>query len=456
MNEMALIRRQFNSITQSHLHYLDSAATTLKPKAIAQRVAQYYNEQNGSPHRGAHRLSVVSTQLYDQSKQVVRSFIGARAGDEIIYTRGTTEALNLIAASLPIGCQNTPQSGSSASALTCLAPNEKTAQTGQSANTSANLAPQKTVANTVDLTQWCIADGDKIVIAISAHHSNILPWQRLAARSGASLEYMYTDNEGQIMPAELDKIDARTKIVSLPLISNGNGVVHPAPVIFKKAASVGALTIADAAQAVGHIDVNFEELGCDFLAFSGHKLYAPQGIGVLVGKRTALELLSPYQLGGDMIEYVSEQSASFADIPERFEAGTQNVAGAVGLMAAIEWLGKIGLDKVYAHNSEITAKLYTMLAYRSDIEVYGPIHESGRGSIVTFNVKGVHPHDVATILDAQGVAIRAGHHCCQPYMHYAGTQSTCRASVGIYTNEEDIAALEQALDKVSEVFKRHA
>lgn len=407
MNEMTLIRNQFDSIAKAHLHYLDSAATTLKPTVVAQRIAKYYNEQNGSPHRGAHRLSVVSTELYNQSKQVVRSFIGARTSDDIVYTRNTTEALNLIAESL-------------------------------------------------DLTGWEIGAGDKIVIAISAHHSNILPWQRLAVRSGATLEYMYTDSEGQIMPAELDKIDAKTRIVSLPLISNGNGVVHPAPAIFKKATSIGAITIADAAQAVGHIDVNFERLGCDFLAFSGHKLYAPQGIGVLVGKRAALEMLSPYQLGGDMIEYVSEQSASFADIPERFEAGTQNVAGAVGLMAAIEWLQQIGLEKVYAHNREMTAKLYTMLVYRSDIEVYGPIHESGRGSIVTFNVKGVHPHDVATILDAQGVAIRAGHHCCQPYMHYAGTQSTCRASVGIYTNEEDIAALEQALDKVSEVFKRHA
>ncbi len=399
------IREQFKSITEKKLHYLDSAATTLKPMFIAERVAQYYNLENGNPHRGAHELSVLSTELYECSKQVVKRFVGAGQQSEVIYTKNATESLNLIAASLP-----------------------------------RNIFTKQ----------------DNIVIYITAHHSNILPWQRLCRQKGAELVYLYCDENGQIPESEYSKINHNTKLVSLPLISNGNGAIHPAEQIFKIAKKHGAITVADAAQAVGHETIDFEKLGCDFLAFSAHKVYGPQGLGVLVGKRASLEQLEPYVLGGDMIEYVTEQSATFADIPERFEAGTQNVAGAVGLMAALEWLEKIGLEKVIAHNKAMTELTYQTLLKRLDVTVYGPKDLSQRGSLVTFNFKNVHPHDVATILDSEKVAIRAGHHCCQPLMKYSGTLATCRASIGIYTNEEDIKALNSALDKVAEVFGKYA
>ncbi len=398
--DIAAIRKQFASLDGS-LYYLDSAATTLKPKVVIDRLAKYYAEQNGSPHRGAHKLSILSTQLYDAAKQTIAQFIGATADDKIVFTRGTTEALNLLAGALP------------ADFLTA---------------------------------------ADNVVVTITSHHSNILPWQRLTKLRGAELRYLYCDQSGQIEQSELAKIDEHTKLVSLPYIVNGIGAVHPVKQVIASARQVGALTIVDAAQAVGHIDVNFNELGCDFLAFSGHKLYGPQGIGVLVGKTAVLAKLEPFNLGGDMIEYVTEQSATFAEIPTRFEAGTQNVAGAVGLAAAIDWLAELGYQEVYRHNAEITERIYQMLTARDDIVVYGPPAGQPRGSLVTFNVKDVHPHDVATILDSCGVAIRAGHHCCQPLMAYLKTMATCRASVGLYNTAEDIAALSAALDKVQEVF----
>ncbi len=399
MNTKA-IRNQFASLDQT-LYYLDNAATTLKPQTVIARLAKYYAEQNGSPHRGAHKLSILSTQLYDAAKATVAKFVGAAADDKVVFTRGTTEGLNLVAAALPD-----------------------------------------------DFLQ----KGDNIVITVTSHHSNILPWQRLAKRRAAELIYLYCDETGQIADGELAKINNKTKVVSLPYVVNGIGAIHPVKAVIAQAKAFGALSVVDAAQAVGHITVDFADLGCDFLAFSGHKIYGPQGIGALIAKGGALEKLNPFNLGGDMIEYVTEQTATFAEIPTRFEAGTQNVAGAVGLAAAIDWLGELGYDNVYQHNQTITDQLYAMLAARDDIVVYGPAAGQPRGSLVTFNVKGVHPHDVATILDSCNVAIRAGHHCCQPLMAYLKTQATCRASVGVYNSAEDIAALGVALDKVQEVF----
>ncbi len=398
------IREQFASIDGS-LYYFDNAATTLKPRSVIERLAKYYALQNGNPHRGAHKLSVLSTQLYDAAKTTISQFIGAEQSDAIVFTRGTTESINLVAAALPPDF---------------------------------------------------LKEGDNVVITVTSHHSNILPWQRLTRARNAELVYMYCDQSGQITPAEFDKINAKTKFVSLPYVVNGIGSVHPVKEIVRRARAVGALSLVDAAQAVGHCNVNFDDIDCDFLAFSGHKLYGPQGIGVLAAKRAALEKLEPYNLGGDMIEYVTEQTATFAEIPTRFEAGTQNVAGAVGLAAAIEWLKQLDLAAVYRHNKAITEKVYDMLAQRDDIVVYGPPAGAARGSLVTFNVKGVHPHDVATILDSCGVAIRAGHHCCQPLMSYMNTAATCRASVAVYNDEADIAALAVGLNKVQEVFGRYA
>jgi cysteine desulfurase/selenocysteine lyase len=399
------VREEFDSLTDETLIYLDSAATTLKPRFVIDSIARYYAFENGSPNRGAHRLSVKSTSLYKESKLRVKEFLGADATYEVVYTRNATESLNLIAESIPASFIN---------------------------------------------------EGDEIVLSITAHHSNILPWQRLCKRYKANLVYLYVDEYGQIKPEEYKKITAKTKVVSLPLVSNGNGVIHPVVSIFERAKNVGAITVVDASQAVGHIPVDLQSIDCDLLVFSGHKLYASQGIGVLLGKKSTLEAFSPYTLGGDMIEYVTEQTATFAPVPEKFESGTQNVAGAVGLMAAIDWLTALGYEDLLKYERELTDYLYESLKNRSDLEVYGALDSSERGSLVTFNVKGVHPHDVASILDASGVAIRAGHHCCQPLMTYSQTHATCRASIGVYNEKEDVHKLLDALDKVQEVFGLHA
>ncbi len=392
------------------LIYLDSAATTLKPQTVIDRVAYYLGYENGSPNRGAHRLSVVSTQLYNRSKDRVKSFLKAPEDWHVVYTKNATESLNLIAQSLP------------AAALEA---------------------------------------GDEIAITITAHHSNILPWQRLCRERGAKLVYLYVDSNGQILPDELSKINPRTRLVSFPYVVNATGVVHPAKSLIDKAKSVGAISVVDGAQAVGHLEVNLTDLDPDLFVFSAHKVYAPAGLGVLIGKPAVLETFEPFLLGGDMIEYVTEQTATFAPLPQRLEAGTQNVVGAVGLMAALDWLETIGLDKIMAHENHLTKQLYKALKERSDITLCSHLDDlelgaaSEHGAIISFSVRGVHPHDVASILDSQGVAIRAGHHCCQPLMHYQKTPSTCRASFGIYNDEGDIAALLSALDAVKEVFGNH-
>ncbi|MCK8060957.1 MULTISPECIES: aminotransferase class V-fold PLP-dependent enzyme [unclassified Fusibacter] len=399
------VREQFDSLSDASLVYLDSAATTLKPRFVIDAVAKYYAFENGSPNRGAHRLSVKSTQLYKQSKSAVKDFLSAGPDYEVVYTRNATECLNLIAESLPVGT---------------------------------------------------LKEGDEVLISITSHHSNILPWQRLCRRYGAKLVYLYTDENGQIPAEELKKISERTKVVSVPFVSNGNGAIHPVKKIVELAKAFDAITVVDAAQAVGHMPVDLKTLDCDLLVFSGHKLYASQGIGVLVGKRERLEVFEPYTLGGDMIEYVTEQEATFAPVPEKFESGTQNVAGAVGLMSAIEWLTSAGYGELLHKERKLTDYLYESLKARPDIEVYGPIDSRERGALVSFNIKGVHPHDVATILDDQGVAIRAGHHCCQPLMSHTGTHATCRASLGVYNSMEDIDRLIKAIDKVQEVFRTYA
>jgi cysteine desulfurase/selenocysteine lyase len=386
------------------LHYLDTAATALKPKAVVERMSYYLHYENGSPHRGAHRLSVKSTQLYQTSKERVRSFLGAGENWHVVYTKNATESLNLIASSLP---------------------------------------------------NDALMEGEEIAITITAHHSNILPWQRLCKERGATLVYLYVDEAGQLLPKELDKIHAKTRLVSFPYIVNATGVVHPVKAIIQKAHQVGALAVVDAAQAVGHVPINLQVLDADLFVFSAHKVYGPTGIGVLVGKAEVLETFEPYMLGGDMIDSVTEQSATYAPLPQRLEAGTQHVVGAVGLMAAIDWLDAQGVEVIEQKERGLSELLYSHLKARGDIELYGPTDFSERGAIVSFNVKGVHSHDVASILDAHGVAIRAGHHCCQPLMHYLKIPSSCRASFGAYSHEEDVYALLRALDAVKEVFSSY-
>ena len=380
------------------LVYLDNAATSQKPAHVINGMKDYYEQHNGSPHRGAHILSVESTDVYEKGRSKVKSFIGASRDEEIIFTRNATEALNLIAY------------GYMAHHLT---------------------------------------SEHNIVLSITNHHSNIIPFQRLCQEKGAELRYMYCDESGKLLEEELSKIDDHTILVSLPMVSNGIGVIHDVKKVFSRADEVGAIKLLDAAQSVGHMDVDLKELNTDLLVFSGHKMFAPQGIGVLYGRFELLDTFEPFLTGGDMIEYVEEQSTTYAQLPNRLEAGTQNVSGVLGLTKAIEYIENIGLDRISRHEKVITNYAYEALKSLDFIEVYGT---EKRGALITFNVKEVHPHDVASILDNSGVAIRAGHHCCQPLMKYLNLTSTCRASFGLFNTREDVDQLISALHEVKDVF----
>jgi cysteine desulfurase/selenocysteine lyase len=383
------------------LVYLDNAATSQKPKLVIDALANYYARENGSPHRGAHELSIKSTIIYDKGREAVKQFVGADDRREIIFTRNATESLNLIA---------------------------------------------------YGYLDRHLASEHNIVLSITNHHSNILPFQRLCQKTGAELRYLYVDLQGRLLDGELDKIDDKTLLVSIPLISNGLGVKLEVSSIFKRAKEHGALRLLDAAQAVGHEHVNVQSLEADLMVFSGHKMFAPQGIGVLYGRFELLDQFDPFLSGGDMIEYVQEQTSTYADLPDRLEAGTQNVSGVLGLLKALEYIDSIGIDTIKSTEQGLTAYAYNQLRQLDYVQVYGPNDIRHRGALVTFNVKEVHPHDVASILDNAGVAIRAGHHCCQPLMHYMKTASTCRASFSLFNTKEDVDQLIKALETVKDVF----
>ncbi len=383
------------------LIYLDHAATSQKPATVIERMRQYLEESNGSPHRGAHLLSVEATRQYDYGRGRVAEFIKATRQEEIIFTKNATEALNLIAFSYGL--------------------------------------------NKLEI-------GDEIIIAITAHHSNIVPWQMVASKTGAVIKYLYIDTEGEFLPGELDKISIKTKIVTFPWISNGLGCIHDVSTLIKKAHEKGAIAIVDAAQAVGHLHVDVVSLDADFLVFSGHKMYGPTGIGVLYGKYDLLNAMPPFLTGGDMIEYVEEQVTTFAEVPERFEAGTQHVEGVVGLVAAIDFIESIGIDRIREKESRIAKYAMKKLAELPYIKLIGPREGHDRGSLIAFEVEGIHPHDMASLLDQKGIAIRAGHHCTQPMMKYLGITATCRVSFSVYNYVEEIDALVVAIKYAREVF----
>ena len=401
-------RRDFPLLKQTMngrpIVYLDNSATTQKPESVIRAIGEYYAQDNANPHRGAYALSIKATDIYENARERARRFIGADDAREIIFTRNTTESLNLVAYSYGLNH---------------------------------------------------IGPGDEILLTIAEHHSNLVPWQQVAHAKGAVLKYIYLEKDGNLSPRDLEtKITARTKLVAVTHVSNVLGLVNPVREIADRAHAKGAVVVVDGAQSVPHIAVDVKALGADFFAFSGHKMLAPMGIGVLYGKSALLDAMPPFLTGGDMIDDVSEQETTFAELPAKFEAGTQNVGGAAGLTAAIDYLEEVGFDRIHAREKELVAYALPRLRELPYIELYGcDTTRDNKLGIITFNVKDVHPHDVSTILDAEGVAVRGGHHCAQPLMTYLGQNATCRASFYFYNTKADVDRWIAALKKVREVMR---
>ncbi|MEH7506258.1 cysteine desulfurase [Priestia megaterium] len=397
------IRKQFPILDQevngSPLVYLDSAATSQKPLAVIEAIEKYYKEYNSNVHRGVHTLGTRATDGYEGAREKVRKFINAKSTEEIIFTRGTTTALNTVAASYG----------------------------------RANLKP-----------------GDEIVITYMEHHSNIIPWQQVAKETGATLKYIsLTEDHALSLEEVKSTITSNTKIVSIMQVSNVLGTINPVKEIAEIAHANGAVMVVDGAQSTPHMKVDVQDLDCDFFAFSGHKMGGPTGIGALYGKKELLEKMEPIEFGGEMIDFVNLYESTWKELPWKFEGGTPIIAGAIGLGTAIDFLEEVGLDNIQAHEHKLAQYALDRLSQVDGITIYGPKERAG---VVTFNIEDVHPHDVATVVDADGIAIRAGHHCAQPLMKYLNVSSTARASFYLYNTEEEVDKLVSSLIKTKEYF----
>lgn len=399
-----LIREQFPILHQQvnghPLVYLDSAASSQKPKAVIDALMHYYEWDNANVHRGVHTLGSRATEGYENARIKVAKFIGAKHAEEIIFTRGTTTAINLVASSYG----------------------------------EAN-----------------VAEGDEIVITQMEHHSNLIPWQQLALRKKATLKYIPMQPDGHIELDDVEKtITDKTKIVAIAYVSNVLGVVNPVKAIAEIAHRHGAVIAVDGAQSTPHMKIDVQELDCDFYTLSGHKMCAPTGIGALYGKKHLLEAMEPIEFGGEMINDVGLYESTWKELPGKFEGGTPIIAGAIGLSAAIDFLESIGMDAIQAHEKELANYAMSRLSEIEGVTLYGPRHREV--GVITFNLLDVHPHDVATVLDTKGVAIRAGHHCCQPLMRWLEASSTARASFYLYNTKQDIDSLVEALIQTKEYF----
>jgi cysteine desulfurase/selenocysteine lyase len=381
--------------------YIDNAATTQRPKCVIDATVDYYTNHNANPHRGVHQLSIEATEAFEGARNKVASFIGA-SNEEIVFTKGTTESLNLVR----YGWGNSH-----------------------------------------------IKKGDLIVLTIMEHHSNIVPWQLLAKQVGARIEFVGLTEDGKLDLGQFeDLMDQSPSLVAFTHCSNVLGTINDAAKLATLAKKAGATTVLDAAQSTPHMPVDVRQIGCDFLAFSGHKMLGPTGIGVLYGRKSVLEATEPFEAGGDMIKEVHTSGATWNDLPYKFEAGTQNSAGAVGLGAAIDYLTAIGMQRVREHEEALTAYALEQMGKFPGITVYGPRDVRDRGGVVSFNMGDIHPHDMASILDEEGVAIRSGHHCAQPLMELLNVPAMSRASFYIYNSFDDVDALMQGLSKARNVF----
>jgi len=383
------------------LVYLDNAATTQKPQAVIDAISRFYSMDCSNIHRGVHLLSERATQAYDAARAAVQRFLNATDPQEIIFVRGATEAINLVAQSY--GCVH-------------------------------------------------LRSGDEILISALEHHSNIVPWQMLAGQTGARLRVAPIDDRGEIVLEEFEGLlGPRTRIVAVAHVSNALGTVNPVREIVRMAHRWNAPVLVDGAQSAPHLKVDVRELDCDFYAFSGHKLYGPTGIGVLYGKAALLGAMPPYQGGGDMIRSVSFEKTTYNDLPYKFEAGTPNIAGAIGLGAAIGYLNDLGLEAIAAHEHDLLACATEAVGRIPGVRLVGTARE--KAAVLSFVVEGVHPHDVGTILDREGVAVRAGHHCAQPVMDRFGVPATTRASFALYNTREEVDALVRGVERVREIFR---
>ncbi len=398
---LADFRKDFPILQKGEYIYFDNAATTQRPTQVVDAIKDFYENSNANPLRGLYDWSVAATEEYESAREVVSQFIGADRPEEIIFTRNTTESLNLVA--YTYGMSN-------------------------------------------------ISAGDEIVITVMEHHSNILPWQKVAREKGAKLVFMEPLEDGTITEEEYkSKITDRTKIVSVGHVSNVLGITNPVRAIADYAHSKGAVVIVDGAQSTPHMSVDVKALGADFFALSGHKLLGPMGIGALYGRYELLEKMPPFLTGGEMIEYVTREDATWAEIPHKFEAGTVNAAGAVGLKAAIRYIQNIGMDNISAHEKELTTQLMDGLKKMPYIKVYGSEDPAKHCGIVTFTMDGVHPHDISSVLNEDHVCVRAGHHCAQPLMQFIGAGSTARASLYFYNTQDEVERFLQKLSNVRKV-----
>lgn len=382
------------------LVYLDNAATTQKPEVVIEAISKYYREQNANVHRGVHYLSQLATDLFEYARERVRAFLNAAVNCEIVFTRGTTEAINLVAHSYG----------------------------------SNHIGP-----------------GDEVLITHMEHHSNILPWQLLCQEKGAHLRVAPVDDTGAVIMEEFDRmLSERTKVVSVVHVSNALGTINPVKEMVAKAHAVGAVALVDGAQSTPHMPVDVRDLKCDFFALSGHKMYGPTGIGVLYGRADRLESMIPYQSGGDMILSVTFEKTVFNNVPHKFEAGTPHIEGTIALAAAIDYLTALGMDRIAAHEHELLEYGTQVLSQVPGLRMIGTAKE--KAGVLSFTMDAAHPHDIGQVLDCRGVAIRAGHHCAQPVMKRFGVAATTRASLGVYNTKEDIDVLAHALEEVNRIF----
>lgn len=399
------IKKDFPILENRKISYLDSGATTQKPLQVINAIKEFYEKNNANPHRGAYSLSIEATEIYENTRTKIAKFINSKNREEIIFSKNATEALNLIAYSY--GMDN-------------------------------------------------LGKDDEVVISIMEHHSNLVPWQKVTKVTESKLKYMYMNDKFELSDEEIEaKITNKTKIVGITHVSNVLGTINNVKKIIKYAHKMGAVVIVDASQSIPHMKIDVQDLDVDFLVFSGHKMLAPFGIGVLYGKKELLNKMSPFLMGGDMIEYVYEQETTFAPLPNKFEAGTQNVEGVIGLGAAIDYIENLGYDKIQKIEEEIISYARQELLKLDYLDLYLTPNKENHSGVISFNIKGVHPHDVASILDSENVCIRSGNHCAQPLMRFLGIDSTCRASFYIYNTKEDVDRLVIGLNKAYGMFKKY-